>query len=552
MKVTSFTFLCFTFIHLSLQLWATEIRAQDYLYPTDEEIDLMIDSAWTLYGDKDRRAMMSYMEQYDPKFIANDTLRLDYYYAAVIGYGHLEKYDLEFESVRAGLDLAHELQDKWMLLSLYRELASLHAYSLEDYEQAGKYFKKAIQFIDHPTVAPDSKAGLLMDYGLTLMEAGQLDSAEVYYRRSFEYMSEVNETMQADIRSFYIPYLLETNQFDSAKYHLDLASAYWKTNGYRGAEMEMDIHYADLAARQNNFAESLQYAISAAKIADEVESLNALKDALTYKAEAEKQLGLTTASVESYSQLQVVSDTLDKVEAAFQIDKKRLAFVVDEYESALLSANSTNQALKLRSRGAMTALVLGIGLIALFTYGLYRRNSIKKNEINALQSQLELSQSKLDSLKMEYRDTIEELQRNKRELTSSAMFMEKKDETLKTIRKLLGNLELPVNASVAQTIKTARRLTDSSINTESSWESFRYFFDQVYPSFAEDLKESQPKLNQNDLRSLSYLKMGLTDKESARLLGINTASFQKAKYRLKKKMELPNGQTIRDWLAEMR
>ncbi|MEL6123515.1 MAG: hypothetical protein AAFR14_07315, partial [Bacteroidota bacterium] len=202
--------------------------------------------------------------------------------------------------------------------------------------------------------------------------------------------------------------------------------------------------------------------------------------------------------------------------------------------------------------GAMTALVLGIGLIALFTYGLYRRNSIKKNEINALQSQLELSQSKLDSLKMEYRDTIEELQRNKRELTSSAMFMEKKDETLKTIRKLLGNLELPVNASVAQTIKTARRLTDSSINTESSWESFRYFFDQVYPSFAEDLKESQPKLNQNDLRSLSYLKMGLTDKESARLLGINTASFQKAKYRLKKKMELPNGQTIRDWLAEMR
>jgi len=84
------------------------------------------------------------------------------------------------------------------------------------------------------------------------------------------------------------------------------------------------------------------------------------------------------------------------------------------------------------------------------------------------------------------------------------------------------------------------------ISIDNNWESFRYFFEQIYPAFYTDIKKDYNVLNQNELRYLSYIKIGLTDKEAARLLGINTASFQKSKYRLKKKLSLPKELSVND------
>lgn len=73
---------------------------------------------------------------------------------------------------------------------------------------------------------------------------------------------------------------------------------------------------------------------------------------------------------------------------------------------------------------------------------------------------------------------------------------------------------------------------------------------KVHPLFFETLKAKHPDLSVNELKMCAYTKLNMNGKEISRLLNTNPNSVQMARYRLKRKMNLPETVSFNDYLMQ--
>ena len=76
------------------------------------------------------------------------------------------------------------------------------------------------------------------------------------------------------------------------------------------------------------------------------------------------------------------------------------------------------------------------------------------------------------------------------------------------------------------------------ILTEDDWVQFKIKFDKVYPGFINRLRQNFPELAAGDQRQFLLIKLNIDNKECAGMLGISAESVKKNRYRLKKKFNL--------------
>lgn len=81
-------------------------------------------------------------------------------------------------------------------------------------------------------------------------------------------------------------------------------------------------------------------------------------------------------------------------------------------------------------------------------------------------------------------------------------------------------------------------LHQAIILTDSDWEKFKAQFELHYPDFYIRLHEHLPHLTPSEIRLITLLKLQLSTKAMAAILGISPQSIIKTRYRLKKKLKV--------------
>jgi hypothetical protein len=79
----------------------------------------------------------------------------------------------------------------------------------------------------------------------------------------------------------------------------------------------------------------------------------------------------------------------------------------------------------------------------------------------------------------------------------------------------------------------------NKIDLSDDWEQIKLYFEKVHPGFFDNLKNDYPDLLLSDLKLITYTKLKFSNKEIGRLLDINPGSVQVCRYRLKRKMNIP-------------
>lgn len=85
---------------------------------------------------------------------------------------------------------------------------------------------------------------------------------------------------------------------------------------------------------------------------------------------------------------------------------------------------------------------------------------------------------------------------------------------------------------------------DNSFGEEQHWKEFAQAFEQVHQQFFEKLKSHSADLTAADLRLIALMKMNLNSAEIAVMLGISTDSLRVARYRLRKKLQMEQGDNL--------
>lgn len=193
--------------------------------------------------------------------------------------------------------------------------------------------------------------------------------------------------------------------------------------------------------------------------------------------------------------------------------------------------------------------------VLLFIALLYLLNHIntkryKKQQQKLLdkkERELELEQYENQRQLMEFKNKNLQLniENKNRELGMATMNLVKRNELLNNIKEELSN------SKSLDEVKKVIKLVNSSLNNTSDWKLFEEAFNNVDKDFMKKIKLLHPSITSNDLRLCAYLRLNLSSKEIAPLLNISHKSVEVKRYRLRKKMQLTQDQSLSNYIIDL-
>ena len=133
----------------------------------------------------------------------------------------------------------------------------------------------------------------------------------------------------------------------------------------------------------------------------------------------------------------------------------------------------------------------------------------------------------------------DEISFKSQELANSTMSIIKKNEFLLDLKRLLKIQKNQLESRFPDKyyLQIVNKI-DENIASQDDWKTFETNFERAHEEFIKKLKAEYPKLTPSDLRLCAYLRINLSSKEIAPLLGISVRGVENHRYRLRKKMEL--------------
>ncbi len=136
------------------------------------------------------------------------------------------------------------------------------------------------------------------------------------------------------------------------------------------------------------------------------------------------------------------------------------------------------------------------------------------------------------------------------QLANTTYSMIKKNEMLLEIKKLLGRGKRNIDPADWNHFKDVLSLLDRNITSEDDWKVFESNFEQAHEEFLQRIKKTYPGLTPGDLKLCAYIRMNLSSKKIAPLLGISIRGVENHRYRLRRKMDLDRDVNLTTFIME--
>ncbi|MCE7993652.1 MAG: tetratricopeptide repeat protein [Roseivirga sp.] len=132
----------------------------------------------------------------------------------------------------------------------------------------------------------------------------------------------------------------------------------------------------------------------------------------------------------------------------------------------------------------------------------------------------------------------EDLDKKGRELAFLSLSAMQKENFIREFTDKLKPLtsEFPGNKE----LHALMRILKTQEIQEDHWSRFKSAFEQIAPHFFDHLLANYQSLTETDLRFCALIRLAIPTKEIARISGISSASVNKARYRLRKRLEIPS------------
>ena len=155
--------------------------------------------------------------------------------------------------------------------------------------------------------------------------------------------------------------------------------------------------------------------------------------------------------------------------------------------------------------------------------------------------------------RLERKRLSEELKLKSKELASTTMGSIRKNEVLISIKEELSAQKAALGKDYPD--KYYNRICsiiDSQLGSEADWAMFEKNFDNIHENFFSTLRERYPSLTDTDLRFCAYLHLNLASKDIASLMNISLKGVEAARSRIRKKIQLPQNQSLTSFMIELK
>lgn len=233
--------------------------------------------------------------------------------------------------------------------------------------------------------------------------------------------------------------------------------------------------------------------------------------ALKLYADALTMTGKGQQAGSIYQQYITVNDSLFNIDKEKEIASMRELFQAEKRETQIELLEKETETSNLQKGLLGTGLLAVLGVLG--AVWIRFRESAKRSK---------LQRQKLDA----------ELDFKKKELTTHALHLAKKNEILADLKTKVEQME--GGCETRDIINTI----NFDLKDEDNWNDFTQYFEQVHKDFGKMVQQNYPNVTPGELRLMALLKMNLTSKEIASMLNITSEGVKKSRQRLRKKLDL--------------
>lgn len=323
-------------------------------------------------------------------------------------------------------------------------------------------------------------------------------------------------------------------KLDSALKYFTLALSLNKANHNRLAQIEVINNIGDVYRKSGKYQQSLSHTHQAANLARQLKdyyqlgsayrdlskAFNLLKrnDSAYYYSEASRSIFLQIYTRDNEKQIALL-------QTLFEIEQKDNAISHFENEK------------KINNVIAIAAGAIAV-LAALLAFSVISRQRLK------IKNEQKLHEQNQQSLKGD-------LEIKSKELTSHTLHLIQKNQLLEDLKERLSLIVKDDKRDQRKELKQLLNLISINHNQDKNWEDFRTVFEQVHEHFFDSVKKHCATLTSSDLRLLALLKMNLNSADIATMLGISQDSLRISRYRLRKKLQLPEGENLSTFIQNV-
>ncbi len=277
---------------------------------------------------------------------------------------------------------------------------------------------------------------------------------------------------------------------------------------------------SEIYGAQNQPEKALTIAKKGLEHALKVTSKTELQDSYKRVYKAYEKLNDYRKAFEFQSLYLALNDSLKNSENVGSIEKLKSRYELDKKESEITLLTHRHQTEALRRNTFIVALT-GLLIIGLLLYNRFRL---------IVQKRLALK---------------------RQQLTLYTQSLIEKSETISRINMELEQFKSNGSNEDVQIAKIDKIL-QSNILTDEDWENFKHAFEDIYPAFFSKLRYKYPTITVSELRLSALIKLKLSIKEIASILGISPDSVKTSRYRLKKKLGLAENETVEEFIENLK
>jgi tetratricopeptide (TPR) repeat protein len=494
------------------------------------------DSAATYYN----KSLNLYIKKKDTFNIIHNLTKLADLYTHTLDYG--KAYDAYWTA----LLLADESKDDFAKATLYQALGWLYSFYQRD-KEAFKYFNLSLSLkkklvsenkIDFDYVRSDyfSLLNFYRVNGDYKAAKKYLDSCNIYKpntpkkSHNFYIMAEAGYLAATDKNFTYAlsNLNLSRNYFEQndPSYLIIIYSLLGNTYKLKGEYAKSEEYFEKSISLSDKFHSHMNYKLmNHDTLAKVYASTNDFKNAYKHSSKStdlnNKIFGRRSKNNEHLFEIN------DKYRLQKEIEEKRIR------EQRLIQLENDEKI------NFLKIILLAVVIVSLIIYGyLLLRNMRRKHliEKKVISDKQELELKKNDEI----------IELKNKELTSSTLQLIEKEEFIENLKQ---NLTSNKDKLDSQTINNILKTIQNS--SAGNWKEFEARFTAVNQSFYTNLKEKYPGLGQTDLKICALVKLNLSSKDMASLLGISFESVHTSRYRLRKKFNLSRNENLSDFIASL-
>lgn len=507
-----------------------------------------------------------------------------------LAYNYLERFDLSLESfLNANSFLLKDDQDtqiKTYLAENYTHLAKIYS-SIKNNETALECIKKSLTIskaIDAYWETGESYEFMFAHYfdekQYTLAQK-YIDSAQTMYAKAenvqgiqflAKYRAEIYlKQNKPDLAIPIYDALLQLDKKDGVAYILTegytfLSKAYTNKNKYKLA-----AKYLDSARVQASISENLSHRISIASQQAKIyksrkqlsrgilELQTILKNEnIDFFQESKKDLykelselyalnndpkNALLSSNEHYR----IKDSLRAILQKNKFNVIQSEFNYNELSAKLKARDAQLQVSKTEQKRARDNTYFSFGVLSLivlfFLISFYRQkklNTVKRENLMAKQEVLSVKQEALDT----------QVAFKNKQITDFAIHISEKNELLEKIKIKLKQVKV-INDTHKAVVNDTIHFINNDIDQNREKIQLYQQVNQTNDSFRAKIEQLYTNLNDKEKKVATMLRLGQPSKQIALQLGISAASVDNYRYNLRKKMEIPKGHSLKDFINKI-